>query len=432
MKNEHKEMSDNTSNIAALMEEVNPVYMTAQRCLQIIAGLGDEDSKQLCGALGLPALEKSIKDLSTIPEHIVKALNVAKPVFQAIPEVRFLASTNLIMKSGAKQVVDLPCGYTARGIKMAKSGVRYFGFDLPAVTQALGNAVRQLIGDNKDVKYCAVDATSYSSLRDALEGAEGELLITTEGMLMYFTQSELETVFANIRKLLSEFGGKWVTVDVELDYVQKQLMNIITDELEADWAEQVKSIVASYAAKLSKTTLLNNILYDSNQEKVKQFVSDMRFNLEVLPMRDYLPESLGSFSDLSPDVRKKAFELLGAVNFWVMTVKPKIHEDFEPDENNFEADVKMTGDTLNIALSGRLDTITSTELLSQYKEASAKGKVSAINIDMKNLEYISSAGLRVLLIMRKAVGDSNRFNILNMSEFVKSIMTSTGFDTIMC
>ena len=158
----------------------------------------------------------------------------------------------------------------------------------------------------------------------------------------------------------------------------------------------------------------------------------MGFNLEVLPMRDYLPESLGSFSDLSPDVRKKAFELFGAVNFWVMTVKPKIHEDFKADVNKFKADVKMTGDTLNIALSGRLDTITSTELLSQYKEASAKGNISAISIDMKNLKYISSAGLRVLLIMRKAVDGGDKFRLINMNEIVRDIMASTGFDTIMC
>lgn len=52
---------DNPISIEALMEEVNPVYMTAQRCLQIVARLGDKDSIQLCRALGLPELEKSLK-----------------------------------------------------------------------------------------------------------------------------------------------------------------------------------------------------------------------------------------------------------------------------------------------------------------------------------------------------------------------------------
>ena len=42
----------------------------------------------------------------------------------------------------------------------------------------------------------------------------------------------------------------------------------------------------------------------------------MGFDIEVLPMKDYLPESLGSFSDLPSAVRKKELETLGAVNFW--------------------------------------------------------------------------------------------------------------------
>ena len=90
---------------------------------------------------------------------------------------------------------------------------------------------------------------------------------------MYFTQNELETVFGNIRRLLSEFGGKWITMDSELDTAQKKIMSIITGSRPKDRAEQVSSIVSDYAGKMSKTTLLNNKFYDPDQEKVKQFVS---------------------------------------------------------------------------------------------------------------------------------------------------------------
>lgn len=53
---------ENTFNIEALMQEVNPVYVTAQRCLQIVAGLGDEDAKALCNVLGFPEIEKTLKE----------------------------------------------------------------------------------------------------------------------------------------------------------------------------------------------------------------------------------------------------------------------------------------------------------------------------------------------------------------------------------
>lgn len=423
---------DNILNIGALMEEVNPVYVTAQRCLQIVAGLGDEDAKDLCGVLGFPELEKSIKETDRMPIEIVEAFKIVMPVLNAIPEARFLASTNLIQSVGAKQVVDLPCGYTSRGIKLAKSGIQYFGFDLPAVTGTLGDAVKQIIGDNKCIKYCPVDATNYNSLRQALGDAKGELFITTEGMLMYFTQNELETVFGNIRKLLSEFGGRWVTVDSELDIAQKRLMQIITDGLPEDEGQRTRSIVSEYCGKASKTTLLNNKFYDPDPDKVKQFVSDMGFDLEMIPMKDYLPESIDSFKDLSADIRKKAVDALGEVNFWIMTVNPKIREELTLDENKFKADVKLSDDTLNISLSGRLDTITAPGLLSLYKEADGKGTINAICIDMKELEYISSAGLRVLLIMRKAIEDDDKFSLINMSDDVRDIFETTGFDSIMC
>ncbi len=423
---------ENMTDIKALMEEVNPVYITAQRCLQIVAGLGDEDAIKLCDVLGLPTLEKTLKVNDRLPREVAEALELTMPVFNAIPEARFLASTNLIRKNGAKQVVDLPCGYTSRGIKLAKSGIRYFGFDLPAVTGTLENAVKQIIGDNNCITYCPVDATNYDSLRQALADAKGELFITTEGMLMYFTQSELETVFSNIRKLLSEFGGRWVTVDSELDTAQKKLMRLLTEGLSEDKAQRTRAIVSEYCGKASKTTLLNNKFYDPDPAKVKQFVSDMGFDLEMVPMKDYLLESIDSFKDLSPDIRKDAIDILGAVNFWIMTVNPKTRDKQATDKSIFNADVKLSGDALNVSLSGRLDTITAPELLSLYKEAAGKGNISDICIDMKDLDYISSAGLRVLLIMRKAVDADDRFNLINMSDVVREIMETTGFDTIMC
>ncbi len=423
---------NNNNNIEILMEEVNPVYMTAQRCLQIIAELGDDDSRQLCKVLGLPTLEESFKDSDKLPEQVAKALKLTMPVFNAIPEARFIASTNLILSSDAKQVVDLPCGYTSRGIKLQKSNTRYFGFDLPAVTSVVGNAVKEIIGEDNAIKYCPVDATNYNSLRQALGDIRGELYITTEGMLMYFTQNELETVFGNVRRLLSEFGGRWITMDSELDTAQKKIMSIITESLPKDQAEQVRTIVSDYAGKMSKTTLLNNKFYDPDQEKVKQFVSDMGFDLEMIPMKQYMPESVYSLNELSADARQKALEVLGEVNFWVMTAKLKNREVSAHNDNKFSAHARMSDDTLNITVFGRLDTITAPELLSLYKESAAKSKITAISVDMNGLEYISSAGLRVLLIMRKSVDDGARFSLINMNKAVRDIMETTGFDTIMC
>ncbi|MCR5403008.1 MAG: STAS domain-containing protein [Butyrivibrio sp.] len=51
---------------------------------------------------------------------------------------------------------------------------------------------------------------------------------------------------------------------------------------------------------------------------------------------------------------------------------------------------------------------------------------------MKDLQYISSAGLRVLLIMKKALNAENDFKLMNMNAEVTEIIETTGFDTIFC
>ena len=417
-------------SIEKLREEVNPVYNTAHSCLQIVAAVGDEDSDTLRKALGFTVFGADRKErAANIPPEVLAALMKAIPVFTSMPEARFFSSNNFIRESGAKQVMDLPCGYTARGVKLAKSGIRYFGMDLPAVISEMKPAVKKMIGDNENISYHEVDATNYSSLRKALEGADGELHITTEGMLMYFTQSELETVFGNIRKLLLEFGGRWVTVDRELNNAANKTMSITMEGVPDDLAVKIGAMAAGAS---SKTTMYNNVFFDEDTDKVKKFVSDMGFDLETIPMSRYMPEKLAAFKDLPENIAARATEAIGETCFWVMTAREGSEENFTCEEDNFKANVELIGQTLHVTLAGRLDTITAPGLLALYREAESKGGYNDICIDMKELEYISSAGLRVLLIMKKALADNGGFNLINMNNSVKEIIETTGFDTIFC
>ena len=417
-------------SIEELRQEVNPVYNTAHSCLQLVAAAGDEDSENLRKILGFTRFGEDFKDREVqLPPEILKAMMSVIPVFNALTELRFHSFNNYIQRSGAKTVMDLPSGYTSRGIKLAKSGIKYFGLDLPAVIDAMKPAVKQVIGESENINYFEVDATNYASLRKALEGAEGELHITTEGLLMYFTQSEIETVFGNIRKILAEFGGKWITIDNELYIAQRKATAAATFGLPRELAEEIGNICAGAA---SKTTLSNNVFFDNDTEKVKDFVSSMGFDLELVSIVDYMPDTIESISTLSDDIRGKVQNPLEEVNFWVMMPKAGITETFGYDEGGFKVDVKRSGDTLKVQIAGRLDTITAPELLALYKEAEAKGKISSICVDMKELQYVSSAGLRVLLIMRKAIEGENDFSLINVSDAVKEIIETTGFDTIFC
>ena len=90
---------------------------------------------------------------------------------------------------------------------------------------------------------------------------------------------------------------------------------------------------------------------------------------------------------------------------------------------------ETNGSNMTIALSGRLDTTTAPELESELK-GSLDG-VTALIMDFRELEYISSAGLRVLLSSQKTMNKQGSMVIKNASDEVKEIFDVTGFSEIL-
>lgn len=82
---------------------------------------------------------------------------------------------------------------------------------------------------------------------------------------------------------------------------------------------------------------------------------------------------------------------------------------------------------LEIALDGRLDTTTAPELDSFLNDNYAD--VNALSIDCKNLSYISSAGLRVLLAAHKRLKGSVK--LTNVCDLVMEVFELTGFIDIL-
>ena len=91
-------------------------------------------------------------------------------------------------------------------------------------------------------------------------------------------------------------------------------------------------------------------------------------------------------------------------------------------------DKKAEGNQMILKVSGRLDTMTAPELETTIKE-NLEG-VKALVLDFENLEDISSAGLRVVLGARKAMGADGAFAVRNLCSDVKEIFDITGFSDI--
>ncbi|MBQ3434644.1 MAG: STAS domain-containing protein [Selenomonadaceae bacterium] len=83
------------------------------------------------------------------------------------------------------------------------------------------------------------------------------------------------------------------------------------------------------------------------------------------------------------------------------------------------------GTALTVYLSGRLDAVTALEL---DKNLSATlGAVTDLTIDLADLEYISSAGLRTLLKLQKRMDKQGSMKIRNIRQNVREVLDMTGF-----
>ena len=85
--------------------------------------------------------------------------------------------------------------------------------------------------------------------------------------------------------------------------------------------------------------------------------------------------------------------------------------------------------TLRIALEGRLDTNTAPQLEAELK-TSLSG-ITELELDFSGLEYISSAGLRVLLAAQKTMSRQGKMTIRNVNETIMEFFEITGFVEIL-
>ncbi len=92
-------------------------------------------------------------------------------------------------------------------------------------------------------------------------------------------------------------------------------------------------------------------------------------------------------------------------------------------------DKTINGEVLSYALTGRLDTNTAPELEAEVK-ATIEG-IADLTFDFAEVEYISSAGLRVLLYAQKVMNKQGAMKLVNVRPEILEIFEVTGFVDIL-
>ena len=89
----------------------------------------------------------------------------------------------------------------------------------------------------------------------------------------------------------------------------------------------------------------------------------------------------------------------------------------------------LNGTELTVTVIGRLDTTTAPQLEAEFKQNI--GGVEKLVLDFASLEYLSSAGLRVLLAAQKVMNKQGEMIIKNVNDTINEIFEVTGFIDIL-
>ena len=380
-----------------LLERTNPIFNTARMTLYQLAATGHDDAGDLVEWLNLT--RKDTQDSKT-----VKADEDDLFVNSIVMDVRYSTNGKLAKESGFT-VADLPCGFTPRALEFAKSGRKYVGMDLPATIKEVEPAIMSLLDEEqkKLANFEGVDVTNYQSLKSAFDKIDGEVCITTEGLMMYLTDSEMDAMCENIKRILAEHGGYWITLDPEISFLYVLIVKAFygdrTREImwrskyRIDDKSDVKSVENSITISLRGDV-------QENMRNAIDYILSKGFNLERLPYADHVPE-FRSLDNVDPKIAAHINEGFKNVCIWKISVDESVEVDIsDAVAESFNADASIDGDRIDMVLSGNLDTLSAPKLLANYEKIKENNTINSVFIDCSKLQFVSSAGLRVLLIMQ--------------------------------
>ena len=411
-------MAETEKKDQALLEKTNPVFNTAKTTLFQMARSGNPYAAAIMEKMGLTEDTQKSKSFSMPPEE--------EMTFRIVLETRYQTMGKLARESGFPVIVDLPCGYTPRAIETAEDGRAYIGMDLPAVISDMSGIIPSLLDGQKQerVRFCAVDATNFQSMEEALRDVKGNLCISTEGLLMYFSDAEIHPFLDNIKKLLDTHGGCWITADPEI----KPEHDRIRKAIGSDDAEQETRLLLQEKADVNdlQNAMMVRIGHEAEDiRRVQAVLSDHGLKAERIRIAGGIAETK-AFSQLSPDQGKAVLKATEDVAFWKV-VSAGATGDRKEAEHSFAVYDELAGDVLELRVTGRVDSLTAPQLLEVYEKREAAGGIQKVRVDCHALDYISSAGLRVLLIMQKQHG----VKLVAVNSVVKEILETTRFDSIL-
>ena len=233
-------------------------------------------------------------------------------------EIRYKAINRALHERGFTRVMELACGFSPRGLEIARDGGRYVGTDLAGLGGAAFPVLRRIAmreGIPADrLRYQMADALNWDEIKRAAGFFHGQrFAVCMEGLLPYLSMEERARLAAHVRKLLEPLGGSWITPDIAYhELIFKSFGGLGAGSAFARDAKKRMEIVK---ARTGRDFTENGF---SGEAEARSFFQDAGFEVEAFPIHEggATPSTMRLLDEPS---RQVAETMLYAPRIWILT-----------------------------------------------------------------------------------------------------------------
>lgn len=404
-----------------IIKKLNPAMIASKTGPAGCASMGDKYADRLLKALNEPLFSYNLAPALHDTEQREIFAKIIKNIGAAV-WLRHTAADRLFKALRMNAFADLGCGMDPRGLAFTeKKTEKYIGIDLPPIINKMDSAVIKATGSvmhRNRVSYIAADVTDYNALRSALNVKE-PLFILTESLMMYLTENELKTVIGNIYKLLAEYSGVWVTADFGTSKRDK----LLTENATNGYDPQKCKAVTEPLIALHSGTITNNSFMRLGGDDVSALLKQSGFTVRKIAMETFVGEL---------DIPENVKRVCEKDCFLAMTVsEPEFDAGGSTSGSRFNVSSASKNNDATLWVSGRLDAVTAPQLIEEFEKCRSMNRLRTVTLNMTACTYISSAGIRALLMIYKAAEkDGFKFRTANLTPDVLEILRTTGFNDL--
>jgi O-methyltransferase involved in polyketide biosynthesis len=266
-------------------------------------------SKEIAEAVGAEQTAREI-----LGDRIVEMGSISPAMF----EVRYKSINYGLKKSGINNIMELASGLSPRGLEIVSNGGIYVGTDLPYMYSESSPVINAIADRSRvpmnNLHLMPANVLEKQELENAAAHFKGKnFAVCNEGLLMYLDKNEKKKMAENIRGLLLQNKGCWITTDIVFKVLREAIATI--------FGSGARKVIQPALKNISDITGRDIAVNDfADKSEAVKFYEDLGFTIEEFSMYNDEYE-LSIASRIRDNYRERFLEILSSVKAWIMTPK---------------------------------------------------------------------------------------------------------------